>query len=179
MVTLPRNSERGRSVCSDLVEKVSVATIARDRPGPSHLRVACAIIEHQGLVLAAQRSAAMSLPLKWEFPGGKIRSSESPETCLLRELNEELGISVSVREALSPATHRYPAFTVTLHPFRCALDSGTLTLHEHAAVLWVQPKELLSLDWAEADLPVITEYLARIAQAQACPGPCRCATCVP
>jgi len=103
----------------------------------------------------------MSLPLKWEFPGGKIRSSESPETCLLRELNEELGISVSVREALSPATHRYPAFTVTLHPFRCALESGPLTLYEHEAVLWLKPEELLSLDWAEADLPVIDSYLAR------------------
>ena len=103
----------------------------------------------------------MSLPLKWEFPGGKIRSSESPETCLLRELNEELGISVSVREALSPATHRYPAFTVTLHPFRCALESGPLTLYEHEAVLWLKPEELLSLDWAEADLPVIDSYLVR------------------
>ena len=153
--------------------------MARDRQGPVHLHVACAIIENQGLVLAAQRSAAMSLPLTWEFPGGKIKGGESPEACLHRELNEELEIAVSVREALSPATHRYPAFTVTLHPFRCALESGILTLHEHAAVLWVQPEELLSLDWAEADLPVIAAYLARIAQARACPGPCRCATCVP
>ena len=105
----------------------------------------------------------MSLPLKWEFPGGKIKSGESPEACLHRELNEELGIAVSVREALAPATHRYPTFTVTLHPFRCALESGTLTLHEHAAVLWLAPEELLTLDWAEADLPVIEAYLARMA----------------
>jgi 8-oxo-dGTP diphosphatase len=105
----------------------------------------------------------MSLPLKWEFPGGKIRSAESPEACLRRELNEELEIAVNVGEALSPATHRYPTFTVTLHPFRCAIESGTLTLHEHAAVRWLHPRELLALDWAEADLPVIDEYLARLA----------------
>ena len=153
--------------------------MARARPTPTHLHVACAIIENRGLVLAAQRSAAMSLPLKWEFPGGKIRGGESPEACLHRELNEELEIAVSVHEALAPATHRYPGFTVTLHPFRCALESGTFTLHEHAAVLWVQPEKLLSLDWAEADLPVIAAYLARIAQARACPGLRRCAACVP
>ena len=135
--------------------------MARDQPGPAHVHVACAIIENQGLVLAAQRSAAMSLPLKWEFPGGKIRSSESPDACLRRELKEELGIGVSVREAFSPVTHCYPTFTVTLHPFRCVIEAGTLTLHEHEAVLWLAPQELLNLDWAEADLPVIEAYLAR------------------
>ena len=122
----------------------------------------------------------MSLPLKWEFPGGKIRSGEAPEACLRRELQEELGIAVSVREALSPATHRYPAFTVTLHPFRCVIASGTITLYEHAAVLWLEPEGLLTLDWADADLPVIAAYLTRLAaRAPACGGPCRCATSVP
>jgi 8-oxo-dGTP diphosphatase len=126
-----------------------------------HLQVACAIIEHDGLVLAAQRSVAMSLPLKWEFPGGKIKGGESPEACLHRELKEELGVAVSVHEALSPATHSYPTFTVTLHPFRCTIESGTITLHEHAAVRWLPPGGLLSLDWAEADLPIINGYLSR------------------
>ena len=111
-------------------------------------------------MLAAQRSATMSLPLKWEFPGGKIKSGESPEACLRRELKEELEIAVSVLEALPPATHRYPAFSVTLHPFRCAIGSGAITLHEHAAVLWIAPAGLPTLDWAEADLPVIEAYLA-------------------
>jgi len=122
----------------------------------------------------------MSLPLKWEFPGGKLKRGESPASCLRRELKEELEIAVSVLEELSPAIHRYPAFTVTLHPFRCAIESGTLTLHEHAAVLWLAPAQLLSLDWAEADLPVIEAYLARMtARVRACPGPGRRATGVP
>lgn len=127
----------------------------------SHLNVACAIIENQGLVLAAQRSAAMHLPLKWEFPGGKIKNRESPESCLRRELQEELGIAVRVLEALSPTIHRYPTFTVCLHPFCCIIESGTPTLHEHAAIVWLQPAELHTLDWAEADLPIIDAYLTR------------------
>ena len=126
-----------------------------------HIRVACGIIERGGLVLAAQRSSTMSLPLKWEFPGGKIQSGESPEDCLRRELAEELGIAAVVREQLPPSTHRYPSFTVTLYPMRCSIASGDLTLHEHAALAWVRPGELGGLDWAAADLPVIEAYLAR------------------
>ncbi|HWR97143.1 MAG TPA: (deoxy)nucleoside triphosphate pyrophosphohydrolase [Candidatus Methanoperedens sp.] len=126
-----------------------------------HLRVACAIIEQDGLVLVAQRSSTMSLPLKWEFPGGKIRDGELPAGCLQRELREELGIAAAVREALPPSTHHYADFSVTLHPFRCAEPSGPITLHEHAAIIWLAPEELGRLDWAEADLPVIAEYLAR------------------
>jgi len=111
----------------------------------------------------------MSLPLKWEFPGGKIKRNESPDSCLHRELKEELGIAVRVLEVLTPATYSYPTFTVTLHPFRCAIESGTLTLHEHAAVQWLQPEKLVTLDWAEADLPVIEAYLARKAAPQTDP----------
>lgn len=123
-----------------------------------HLHVACAIIERDGLVLAAQRSETMSLPLKWEFPGGKIDPGESPERCLVRELAEEMGIHIRVGRALSHATHRYPTFIVTLYPYLCCIESGEITLHEHAAVLWLPPERLFSLDWAEADLPVIESY---------------------
>lgn len=128
-----------------------------------HIQVACAIIERDGLVLATQRSSAMSLPLKWEFPGGKIRAGEAPAACLQRELREELGITAPVIAALPSFTHRYETFTVTLHAFRCAEPSGPITLHEHAASVWLPPGELLSLDWAEADLPVIEAYRALIA----------------
>ena len=102
----------------------------------------------------------MSLPLKWEFPGGKIDPGESPDQCLRRELIEEMGISVRISRELSPNTHQYPAFTVTLYPFICDIESGDFTLHEHAAITWLPPQELHTLDWAEADLPVIESYLA-------------------
>ena len=125
-----------------------------------HIHVTCAIIERDGLVLAARRSAAMNLPLKWEFPGGKIDHGESGEECLRREISEELGIDVKVGKGLPPVTHDYPSFTVTLYPFVCSIDSGEIVLFEHAAITWLPPEQLHTLDWAEADLPVIGSYLA-------------------
>jgi len=118
-------------------------------------QVACAIIEHKGRILCTQRSESMTLPLKWEFPGGKIHDGESPEECLKRELREELGVEISVREGLPETTHHYPAFSVTLHPFICGIVSGKITLHEHNAYVWLRRGELHSLDWAEADWPII------------------------
>lgn len=101
----------------------------------------------------------MTLPLKWEFPGGKIDPGETPAQCLRRELREELGILVSVGAALEPVVHDYPSFTVTLYPFVCAMAGGEMTLHEHAAIAWLPPEALPSLDWAAADGPILEQYL--------------------
>ena len=125
-----------------------------------HLHVTCAIIERDGLVLAAQRSATMSLPLRWEFPGGKIDPGESPEECLARELIEEMGICINLLKSLPATTHHYTLFAITLYPFVCSIKSGEIVLHEHAAVTWLPPDKLFTLDWAEADIPVIKSYLA-------------------
>jgi 8-oxo-dGTP diphosphatase len=121
--------------------------------------VTCAIIEREGLVLAAQRGVEMSLPLKWEFPGGKIIPGEELEDCLRRELNEELGVSISVHCPLSPSTHHYPSITVTLYPFVCEIEAGEIILNEHAAVSWLPSEKLNELDLADADLPVLADYL--------------------
>jgi len=120
-----------------------------------HIHVACAIIERDGLTLAALRSEKQSLPLLWEFP----EAGESYEECLVRELQEELGVHISVGKPLQFATHSYATFTVTLYPFLCKILSGELTLHEHAEIAWLPPAALPTLDWAEADLPVIKDYL--------------------
>lgn len=125
-----------------------------------HIHVTCGIIECDGVVLAAQRSATMNLPLKWEFPGGKIREGESPEDCLRRELLEEMAIRVAIRKGLHPSTHGYPSFTVTLYPFVCKIDAGDVILREHARVVWLDPRDLPSLDWAEADVRVVQTYLS-------------------
>ena len=96
--------------------------------------MACAIIEKDGKVLSTQRSETMSLPLKWEFPGGKINDGERPEDCLSRELHEELGIAVVISRSLAPITHQYPTFIITLYPFVCRITTGEIKLHEHKAL---------------------------------------------
>jgi 8-oxo-dGTP diphosphatase len=126
-----------------------------------HHHVACALIERDGLLLAAQRSATMSLPLKWEFPGGKIEAGETPEECLHRELREEMEVAVVIGQALVTQTHHYPEFSVTLYPFVCQLVTAEIVLREHAAMQWVAPGEMLALDWAAADLPVLENYLEK------------------
>jgi 8-oxo-dGTP diphosphatase len=122
--------------------------------------VVCAILVRDGLVLAAQRSATMRLPLKWEFPGGKIEAGESPEGCLHREILEELGVRLTVRRQLPPSRYLYPQLAVVLYPFVCTIAAGEITLREHAAALWLPPDQLLRLDWAEADRPVLAAFLA-------------------
>lgn len=128
----------------------------KERP----IRVACAVIEDGCKVLAAQRNTTMSMPLKWEFPGGKLHDGESAEECLERELAEELGIGVAIRQSLPVVLHRYDDFTIELIPFVCSLTSGEPVLHEHRALAWLSPRELGSLDWPAADIPVIVSYLA-------------------
>ena len=130
-----------------------------------HLHVACAIIENDGKILATQRSVSMSLPLKWEFPGGKIHADEHPDECLKRELLEELGIELAVGRSLPPITHHYATFIVTLYPYTCRIAKGEITLYEHAARCWLPPQELINLDWAEADWVLIENCLKEI---QAC-----------
>ena len=125
----------------------------------NHIHVTCAIIERNGLVLVARRSASMHLPLKWEFPGGKIRAGEDPGDCLKREIREELDLEVDIAYELPPKTHQYPDFVVTLYPFICKAETSRFNLAEHAEAVWLRPDELNSLDWAEADLPVLDAYL--------------------
>ena len=126
--------------------------------------VACAIIEKDGMVLAAQRSESMSLPLKWEFPGGKIEPREDARDCLERELMEELGVGIHIHAALSLSSWRYPDFAITLHPFVCTLKPGTIHLVEHKAIRWIRPEEMGRLDWAEADGPVLENYFRYLGQ---------------
>lgn len=126
-----------------------------------HLHVACAIIEHNGKIMAAQRSETMSLPLKWEFPGGKLEEGETPEQCLVREVFEELSLEIVVGQSLPSSSHSYETFRVTLHPFVCSLGNGVMMLHEHRAVAWLEPERMNELDWAEADIPIVADYLAR------------------
>ena len=128
---------------------------------PVVIPVACAIIEGPDGILCAQRSASMSLPLAWEFPGGKIEVGETAEVALIREIREELQVEVIVGRALPFSDHAYVADRIIrLFPFVCRLADGALPVPgEHAAMRWVKAEALRDLDWAAADVPVLEGYL--------------------
>ena len=123
------------------------------------IQVTCGIILKDGKVLVAQRSETMSLPLKWEFPGGKMIEGESEEECLKRELLEELNISIVIKDRLSTSTFNYGNFTIALIPFLVEYVEGEIILHEHRQMGWFARRELEALDWALADIPILEEFL--------------------
>jgi 8-oxo-dGTP diphosphatase len=124
-----------------------------------HLQVSCAIIIADNKILSVQRSLGKDLPLKWEFPGGKIKPTESKEDCLHRELFEELNIKVQLIGELSTVYYDYPEFSITLYPFIVHLNQNTIILKEHLQLKWLKLDELKDLDWAEADKLVLNEIL--------------------
>jgi 8-oxo-dGTP diphosphatase len=99
---------------------------------------------------------------KWELPGGKIEPGEEPKVAIVREILEELGCRIAVRAELAPHEHQYPDFAIRLIPFLCqTIDADPCPL-EHDEIIWADREELLSLDWAEADIPMVTSYLEAI-----------------
>lgn len=123
------------------------------------LNVTCAIILFQNKILVTQRSESMKLPLKWEFPGGKLETGESEKDCIIREIKEELNLNIFPYKKLSNFIHDYGTFKINLIPFVAKYVSGEIELNEHKDYKLLDKHELLSLDWAEADLPIVNEFL--------------------
>lgn len=122
--------------------------------------VVCAIIEKSDRFLIAQRPLGKSLASMWEFPGGKIKSNESEQIALQRELREELNVQVEILQRLTPCFHAYNDFSLRLIPYLCTLKEGEPEALEHKALRWITPDEISLYDFPEADLPVLAEYLA-------------------
>jgi 8-oxo-dGTP diphosphatase len=91
----------------------------------------------------------------WEFPGGKIEDDESPASALEREIREELDCVVLVGQEITTTSHEYDFGIVTLTTFYCRLLTGTPRTSEHAAIAWLPPNDLLTLEWAPADIPAV------------------------
>jgi 8-oxo-dGTP diphosphatase len=123
------------------------------------VNVCCAIIEHEGKILIAQRGVRMNNPGKWEFPGGKIEPGETPEQCLKREIQEELDLKICITGSLSPVTYKYPDKTITLIPFICKSDCRLPNLSEHQNVAWISPEVLDKYDCSAADIIVGKNYI--------------------
>ena len=123
------------------------------------ISVTCAIIYFDDKILVTQRSEKMKLPLKWEFPGGKLEVNESEVDCIKREILEEINIEIDIIRKLSDTIYDYGTLQIKLIPFITNYVSGTIKLAEHKEYRLLNISELRELDWAEADLPIVEEFL--------------------
>lgn len=123
--------------------------------------VAGLIHDGRGRLLACRRPEGKHLAGKWEFPGGKVEPGESPHRALVRELREELEITVEPAETLTPVVHDYGRGPIRLIPILCRITDGTPHPHEHDEIRWCAIHELQRLDLADADLPILAEWARR------------------
>lgn len=123
--------------------------------------VTCAIIrDEEERILVVQRGEKSDHPFKWEFPGGKCRSGESYEDCILREIREELVMEIAICSRLNPVEYDYGIKKIRLIPFVCDTLNEEPQLKEHMAYRWILPADLSSVDFLEADILVAGNYLA-------------------
>jgi 8-oxo-dGTP diphosphatase len=121
------------------------------------LEVVAAVIKRQNAYLCVQRGTHRHAYLsdKFEFPGGKMEAGESQEEALIREIREELSLSIKPLRHLISVPHRYPEISLVLHAWLCEPEPGEPVLSEHKSYVWLPAAELKSLDWAAADVPVV------------------------
>jgi 8-oxo-dGTP diphosphatase len=121
-------------------------------------RVVAALIFKHGKVLICQRTRHQTMPLKWEFPGGKIEEGEQPRDALRRELDEELGIDAKIGEEVTRLRHEYPGGgAVELRFFRVREYAGEPENKIFKDIRWLAPAELSSYDFLEADASIVSD----------------------
>ncbi len=117
--------------------------------------VAAVIVNEKNEIFCARRKNEGPLALKWEFPGGKIEKGESLTEALVREIEEEFSTKIKVNDFIMTVKHQYETFHITMHAFFATVINGDLVLNEHTDFKWLKNEELFSLDWAEADIPIV------------------------
>ena len=121
------------------------------------LVAACALVDPDNRVLIAQRPPGKAMAGLWEFPGGKVEEGETPEACLIRELDEELGVTTwqSCLAPLTFASHAYEDFHLLMPLYVCRKWEGPAMAREHTALRWVRANRLREFPMPEADMPLI------------------------
>ncbi len=130
-------------------------------PAKIVLVAACALVDIDGRVLLAQRPEGKSMAGLWEFPGGKIEHGERPEETLIRELKEELGITVR-EDCLAPltfASHSYPDFHLLMPLYVCRRWEGMIAPTEGQRITWVKPNRLRDYEMPPADIPLVSHLM--------------------
>lgn len=123
------------------------------------IKVVAAIIKKDNKILCTKRPDKGETALKWEFPGGKLEAGESNEEALVREIKEELDIEVEVCDYLMTVNHQYSSFNLVMHGYVCKAADEELVLNEHVDSCWLDVEDLGSLDWAEADKPIVEKLM--------------------
>ena len=118
------------------------------------IEVVAAIIVNQDRFLITKRIGGLFDGL-WEFPGGKIESGETHANALIREINEELSITISVDKYLDTVEYKYDAFLLTMHLYYCSVVSGTIKLNDHSDLKWISLEDKKNIDWVPADVQVL------------------------
>ena len=120
----------------------------------NHIEIVAAIIRKEDKVFATQRGYGEWKDW-WEFPGGKIELSETPEEALKREISEELSAEINVDELFSTVDYDYPKFHLTMHCYLCTLQTNAMHLNEHESARWLAKDELDNVKWLPADKSII------------------------
>lgn len=116
------------------------------------VRVVCAIISRGSQFLITQRPASKAEPLLWEFPGGKLEAGETEAEAVVREIDEELGISVRPLQRLGAVVHHTHTASIELIAWQCEWLAGSIVLHEHAGSRWIGVEDLDKYDFSAADV---------------------------
>lgn len=121
------------------------------------LVAAVALVDPDGRVLLTRRPEGKEMAGLWEFPGGKLEPGETPEACLIRELEEELGLGTweSCLAPLTFASHAYPEFHLLMPLYICRKWQGIMRPRESQRVAWVRPRDLADYSMPPADGPLI------------------------
>jgi 8-oxo-dGTP diphosphatase len=124
--------------------------------GGPPIEVAAGLLRDGELILVCQRRATGVHPLRWEFPGGKLEPGESPDSCLERELHEELAIRATIGARLASVEHRYPQGPhVRVHFFAVPSHRGTIENKVFERITWRPLERLCELDFLDADRPLL------------------------
>ena len=154
-VHLPPEAHVALDTQVDVVRRIAARLVSR----PTYEVVGGLLFDSEGRILACRRPEGDAWAGWWEFPGGKIEAHEGPESALIRELVEEIGVSTKPTRRIEQTRYEYPDRSVNLQLWDCGVvDPDSIRLIEHDEARWLSVEELLEVKWLPADLPIVERW---------------------